>query len=63
MTADALVPLLALTTMAAAFHRTRLLIRRSTSGLPGISTCSSAGIELMYGVLAVNGNRTPFSVA
>ena len=55
--------LLARTTIAAAFQRTRLLMRRSMSGLPGISACSSAGIVLMYGVLAVNGSLTPFSVA
>ena len=52
--------LLARTTIAAAFQRTRLLMRRSTSGLPGISDCSSAGMVLIYGVFAVNGIFTPF---
>ena len=39
--------LLARTTMAAAFQRTRLLMRRSRSGLPGMSACSSAEMVLM----------------
>ena len=34
------------TTMAIAFHRTRLLIRRSISWLPGIGVCSSTRIVL-----------------
>ena len=39
--------LLARTTIAAAFQRTRLLMRRSRSGLPGMRACSSAEIVLM----------------
>ena len=35
---------LALTTIAMAFHRTRLLMRRSISWLPGSGVCSSARI-------------------
>ena len=46
--------------LEAAFHRTRLLMRRSMSGLPGIIACSSGGMVLMYGVFAVNGSLTPF---
>jgi hypothetical protein len=38
--------LFARTTIAAAFQRTKLLMRRSVSGLPGMSACSSAGIVL-----------------
>jgi hypothetical protein len=49
--------------MAAAFHRTRLLTRRSSSALPGISGCSSAEMVLTYGVFAVNGSLTPLSAA
>src|SRR5207248_10884808 len=50
--------LLARTTIAAAFQRTRLLIRRSTSGLPGMSDCSSAAMVYMYGVFAEKGSFT-----
>ena len=39
--------LLARTTIAVAFQRTRLLMRRSISRLPGMSACSSARMVLM----------------
>ena len=40
------------TTIAIAFQRTRLLMRRSISWLPGSGVCSSARIVLTYGVSA-----------
>ena len=51
---------LARTTMAMAFQRMRLLMRRSISRSPGYGGCSSAGMVLTYGVLAVNGRATPW---
>jgi hypothetical protein len=39
--------LFAFTTMASAFQRTRLLMRRSISRLPGNGGCSEAGMVLM----------------
>ena len=46
-------------TIAIAFQRMKLLIRRSSSRLPGYGGCLSAGIVLTYGVVAVNGSSTP----
>jgi hypothetical protein len=57
--ADAVLGLVGFTTIASAFQRTRLLMRRSISRLPGKGGCSSAEMVLMYGVLAVNGVFTP----
>ena len=45
--------------IAIAFQRTRLLIRRSISLLPGTGLCSSGLMVLMYGVFAVNGSLRP----
>ena len=47
---------LARTTIAIAFQRTRLLIRRSISWLPGSGVWSSGRMELTYAVTAVNGS-------
>src|ERR1051325_543278 len=52
---------LALTTMAIAFQRTRLLMRRSNSRSPGYGGSSSLGIVFTYGVLTVEGSFTPAS--
>jgi hypothetical protein len=54
---------LAFTTIASAFQRTRLLMRRSISRLPGNGGCSLTGMVLMYGVFAVKGCRTPWRLA
>src|SRR5262249_50817303 len=51
--------LLARTTIAMAFQRIRLLIRRSISRLPGNGGWWSAGMGLIYGVLAGKGIATP----
>src|SRR5690349_16509144 len=50
--------LLALSTVATAFHRVSERMVCSTSRSPGYSGCSSTGIVLMYGVLAENGTWT-----
>ncbi|OPZ22812.1 MAG: hypothetical protein BWZ10_00230 [candidate division BRC1 bacterium ADurb.BinA364] len=54
---------LARTTIAIAFQRTMLLMRRSISRLPGKRGCFASGIELMNGVLAEKGSATPSSCA
>ena len=50
---------LARTTMAMAFQRMRLLMRRSISRFPGKGGWRSRGMVLRYGVLAVKWGRTP----
>src|SRR5205807_471640 len=47
--------------MASAFQRTRLLIRRSISWLPGKGACCLAGMVFWYGVVAVKGRLMPAS--
>ena len=46
-------------TIASAFQRTMLLIRRSISMVPGYRGCISAGIVFTYGVRDVTGRVTP----
>jgi hypothetical protein len=55
--------LLARTTIATAFHRTRLLMRRSSSLSPGYAICSSTGIVLTYGVFMPSTAGAPCFVA
>ncbi len=50
-------------TIAMAFQRSRLLMRRSSERLPGNTGCCDRAMVLMYGVLAVKGMLTPFSWA
>src|SRR3979490_2298719 len=50
---------LARTTMARAFQRIRVLIRRSISWSPGNTACFSTGMVLTYGVFAVNAGPAP----
>ncbi len=50
--------LFALTTIIAAFHRTKARIRRSMNSSPGNHGSDSRGIVLMYGVDTVAGNDT-----
>jgi hypothetical protein len=49
--------LLARTTIDSAFQRTRLLMRRSSTWLPGNAGCCDGGMLLTYGVFAVKGSR------
>src|SRR5207253_748234 len=51
------------TTMARAFQRMRLLMRRSSSWSPGKSGSRRGGMVLAYGVFAVNGRSMPLTVA
>jgi hypothetical protein len=51
--------LFARSTIAIAFQRTRLLMRRSISWLPGNGTSWSDVSVLIYGVFAVNGSLMP----
>src|SRR5712692_6299673 len=51
------------TTMARAFQRIRLLMRRSSSWSPGKSGSRRGGMVLAYGVFAVNGRSIPLTVA
>src|ERR1700722_8420308 len=44
-----------------AFHRVRLLMRRSSSRLPGYAGSSSGGIVFTYGVLMADGSLIPAS--
>ncbi len=54
---------LARTTIAMAFQRIRLLMRRSISRLPGSGVSSSGRIVLTYAVTALNGSATPLTRA
>src|SRR4026208_331206 len=55
--------LLARTTMAAAFDRTKARIRRSMYSSPGNHGSCSRGMVLMYGVLTVAGKLTCLALA
>ena len=50
-------------TMAAAFQRTSLRMRRSTCSSPGKNGCCEAGIVLRYGVEVVGGTPSCCSLA
>ena len=55
------VVLLALATMAMAFHRTCARMSRSISRSPGYSGCSSTGMVFRYGVEVTSGTASPCS--